>query len=462
MDEPKKERQDMQDILLSTVMEHLQGDFAFYFDRNKRANRDLKESRKKFSIYLLRLLIQTKPTNAALAGSVVRCDREALQAYLFEIFLTNKDSFKRMLNETSKGAKGKAQVNKDEPHPQRPKYKLDSAIDIAIEDLANHTRLYLNIMLYQLTSINNLSYLSIQHASQLDVYFDHLLYLPAYPLIEEHRIETRISPHEDQILRRGALLLLVEELERYTRPRPKGRVIIELLILIISKNDYLSNQMTLSTESKHHLRPAHQSPGTNSEEEFAGREFVFHFERLVIERVVNNCLIKRLHDWVHETTRLGKIETEEEKDIELRARTLLTLRLVKLIIRHHKLKKSKISDEVHALGSRIQTTLKMTIMQRFERRVTDLIRADHDHANPVNESNNLVDRHKPKDSWNQLLQDVQMLNNDLKFYWSRRGFDGLMRKPPYLLAHNDASTEGKQDISLKILIEKKLKAYLKS
>lgn len=321
--------------------------------------------------------------------------------------------------------------------------------------ITDHFRLYCDCLLYQLKQISRIrkleQILGCSHDSQqYDLCLGHLLYIPAYSIIDHHRIACKLTRNEDECIRRCAILAIILKLnEQKWKPLVLG-------MINICKNEYL------------HLSDAN-STSINQD---PCRAVILNLEYNFIDLFVRKFLAKRLGSWINNLDQLNIVIFNNKKDndngrkklADNRFFALNSLRLIKIIVRHFKLKPSRMSDYVLSLRQSIRLTLQQLISSHFALRLDQLIIAQQQTHSPK-QTKPKMERQKNDDfvgnSWRLLLNDVRMLDNDLKLYWSRKGLSELLvwlkDKPKQSSTISMADDQANKLISL---IEKKLGLYL--
>ena len=128
--------------------------------------------------------------------------------------------------------------------------------------------------------------------NQTDVTLDSFLYLPAYSLVNQHRLQSNLNQLEDQSLRRSSMLMLIVQLGRFARNN-RGRSAtlgahgISVLISTL-QNEYAIAHRVVNEKTLQEVDPFSR---TNTD---SSRDLVIDLELLALQDLVDYFLIPRI------------------------------------------------------------------------------------------------------------------------------------------------------------------------
>lgn len=293
--------------------------------------------------------------------------------------------------------------------------------------LINHMRLVADCLLYQidqsLPSTDN--WASNGFNLKMSLSLDNLLYLPAYSLINQHRLQNNLTQLENQSLQRTSMLILLLEVGRRQRDQANNkRLMIHLAILIsLIQSEYLVAHRSVDDKTLQDIDPFRKIQLEDST-----RLVIVNLEALAINRLVDKFLAYRLERWLVRPSQISKSDLNIEQDRQL---TLNCLRLCRVIICH--LKTSKVvNGKLKLMATNVEVKIQRIIAGVMQQNWTERLSRITTVAgspSPVGVRGKLRGREgkfgKGKKSisnpWRRLLHDIRSTNRDLCLYWSKDG-----------------------------------------
>lgn len=295
------------------------------------------------------------------------------------------------------------------------------------EYLMRHVRLYVNCLVYQSLSLASSEEIGSK-SSSYEVFhsltLDNLLYIPAYTLINQHRLQSNLNQFEDKCLRRVSILLLLVKLEQRQRFKGDDRnsklIIMKMLLVSVIRNEYINANRLIDDKTLQEVDPFKDDTGNGGT-----RSSITILEIATLRKFVNLFLFNRLKKWLLSP----KASDESNPDDLDRSITLSSLRMFRTAISHFKKMslssemKGKIQQDATALKIRIEQLLCGLIIGHLKTYLDTLINNSLDRIKGKVEG---VGKQEDKELWLELLHDIKRIDHDVCLHWSRKGLNGLI------------------------------------
>lgn len=317
----------------------------------------------------------------------------------------------------------------------------------------NHVRLYAICIAYQLNLLTNdgitsrLSKLPrFEAARSANLNLDSLLYLPAFSLINQHRLRYNISHQEDQSICRSAILLLLTRMESLNVNRIYSDS-HRLLLASIAEHEYLNAHRHFNNTTRQEVDPF--QPGLSHD---GSREQVQLLEYHSIDDCAKELVSgDRIRTWLSRVNTMG---FDSKK-----ADVLVGLRLVKTIILHNmnnSMVHPRFSGQSAALKNYVEKLLTDTVSDELKLRLRSIL-INMQPLSPVKQNKRSDLRCQPDNPWCKLFCDIHSIENDLVLHWSDLGLDSLkLNKTGSALIDDESMSK------LQAIIESKIRNYLAS
>lgn len=282
--------------------------------------------------------------------------------------------------------------------------------------IVNHVRLYINCFLYQ-----SLPYISgkADDLNRIQPYrnliLDNLFYLPAFTLINQHRLQSNLDQFEDRCLRRVAILLMLIKLENTHDASVNP---MKILLLSVIQNEYIVMRRPVDDRTMQEV-----DPFRDSYEIRGSRALIMEIELASLKEFVVKLLITRLEQWL--------IKQPDQLTINLnQSITLFSLKLFKTATSYIKfcIKTDEISNkllnEVISIKKLVDQVLCKMAIERMRSKFEKVIELEQGADN----------RGRSFNLWLELFQDVHHIDRDLSLYWRRKGLDGLIKSEKKLIS----------------------------
>jgi len=334
------------------------------------------------------------------------------------------------------------------------------------ESLFNHVRLYMNCILYQITSCDFIDLeKSINRELAQHVTIDNLFYLPAHTLINQHRLQSNLNQFEDKCLMRASILSMIVKLglesQRADTNVLKIQTMVVLLISLI-QNEYNTSHRTIDERTMQEVDPFRDDPAKDD-----SRKLVIEFELNALQDFTHAFLTQRLRQ------RLLRPENEEPGVDLNRYIALNGLKLIQVALLHHKKRQRsslmvvRLSEELAALKSSVDKLLCELVIVHIRSRIERILEFENGTIagipkNSRGQSKQSVDvnpKQTDKSLWLQVLLDIKYVNHDLNLYWSQDGLDGVMASEAKFVKSLKL-LRGLESRNLKGLIERKIDNFL--
>lgn len=281
----------------------------------------------------------------------------------------------------------------------------------------NHVRLYANCLLYHCFSVRASLNNSLTHDLDMfqSVTLDDLFYVPAFSLINQHRLQSNLSRIEDSCLRRVTILTLLMKLDR-TLDAVKPAIIVLDSVL---QNEYQTSDRYIDEKTKQEIDPFRQDTDTDS-------NYLFRLEKAILESFIENNLNSGLKDW-------PRLCARSKKDFNILS-SLIDLRLVRTALSYFKKSARGFATKTGAsfgsnLKRRVQEILCDLVVHHLKDsfdNITQLYRTAGGY--PASDVQSEIEK-----SWFNLHRDIKCIDHDIRTYWSRKGLDELILENPNLI-----------------------------
>lgn len=325
--------------------------------------------------------------------------------------------------------------------------------------IINHLRLYANCLISQCLSLHssqeNETWIGMTGDVSQTVTMDNLLYIPAYTLINQHRLQSNINLLEDQCIRRISILLLLIKLEERDNSSQTNQA--KALLVSVIQNEYMVAHSSVDDKTMQEIDPFKDST----------RDLLTRLEFSILREFAYRVLNKRIQIWLQPTKEIcPKLET-------YRYVTLHGLRMFKAALSNFvnsfdgKLLVD-FQDDVAMLRSFVEQLLCNSIIKHLSQSIKDLLPIDGQSKKEDDEPPGrrtvvtFKDLYGRSESsvWLQMLKDINQINQDLKLFWMREGFDGLVNSQLNYVGKL-SMFERLEKSSLKRLVGAKIDNYLR-
>lgn len=286
--------------------------------------------------------------------------------------------------------------------------------------IINHIRLQANCLLYQSLLVAKVSQGAEFSSHQLSI--DNLLYLPAYSLINQHRLQSNLSFFDDTSLRRSSMLLLLIQLECKKLDCEFRNIlsVVKLVLLTVLKNEYLTTYQLIDNRTMQEANPFRDRLADNPV-----TLIVTELESASFREFISRVLTRYLKDWFVSAAEVP----DPQKFSSERTMTLICLRLCRLALEHlcdmsHRMISKKLRQDLITQKGMIEQLLCEIflnyIIASIQKLLVDPSSIEHPDGTNASDPSNL--------NWSSILSCVRTINNDIRTHWSRKGLRGLMRR----------------------------------
>lgn len=276
--------------------------------------------------------------------------------------------------------------------------------------LINHVRLYVNCLIYQsLAYTKESSGVSMRAEAPFNLILDNLFYLPAFTLINQHRLQSNLDQFGDRCLRRVAILLVLIKLENIHHPKTN---FIKILFLSVIQNEYMVTWRPVDDRTMQEV-----DPFGDSFESKGLRALIAELELITLRNFVVKFLNLKLEQWF--TKQLQQSTTNSDRIVTLsslklfRTATYYIRRCIRADKTLHKLLR-----EVDAIKKLVDQVLCRLVVEYLQEKLQEVCQLEGAARNQRNVSN----------LWLKLLQDVHQIDRDLSLHWRRGGLNILVKK----------------------------------
>jgi hypothetical protein len=333
-----------------------------------------------------------------------------------------------------------AYATKSSYHIQSPQFKPINSCEICLEfinkDLLDlneehtineiiikHARLYAICIAYQLSILTATNIFIDEFAfgqTQSTLSLDNLLYMPAFSLINQHRLQNNLSQLEDQSIRRSSILLLLLCLTRRhdISLLPESH---KILLMSMAEHDYLNAHRQFNNAIGQEVETFHRGATLDR-----SHEKIKMLEHDAIQNFVDELVSSnRIRIW------LSKIDST---NIELAKQDVLSsLRLAKTILAHHDsnpMVDSILKYQSSVLRDRINKLLADIVSDELRLRLNTIISSNKTSQSPKYTRRSKLNKERSTQStqmssWQKFFYDLHMLENDIILNWSNEGLDCL-------------------------------------
>lgn len=298
----------------------------------------------------------------------------------------------------------------------------------------NHMRLYANLVLYQCLEIETTLCALVGQTQVLpNITIDNLFYMPAHTLINQHRLQSNLNKNEDSNLRRISLWSLLINVEQLNETSNLG-LGARLVIMSILKTDYMTDRTKIDTKTMQETDPFQDWFDADSG---YVRSLIVEMELEILRKFYAVVLQPRL------TRMFGQTQVNLANQFVDRSMTLLALNLYNSAIGNLTRTNSRLSvinKYPHDIGPRLrepveQLLCELLVSYVYERilqlsKQEDLATKDRRRIRSrrvrIEKTQPIDDRKANTDSWNQLLQELRYIDQDLRLNWCRDGLRGLV------------------------------------
>ena len=291
-----------------------------------------------------------------------------------------------------------------------------------------HLRLYVNCILYQLSTLDD-SALIVSESYQSDITLDNILYIPAYTLINQHRLQANLNQLEDQSIRRVAMLLLLLKLDTSRAKTVRDLEISSMKSVLLSlvHNEYLFAQRPIDDKTLQEIDPFNEDQVDNV------RGLVVNLEIASLGVVVNNFLASRLRKWFMREQALKSYQKEINPERHLTLRTLKLMQIITSQFRKSSLVSMKLKRQAIELSEKINTIISEIIVEEVTNRMQKIVAWNEKpkasttirKTLTAGRTNASATNSKGANLWRRLLYDVRFINRDMVLYWSKKGLGSL-------------------------------------
>lgn len=348
--------------------------------------------------------------------------------------------------------------NDDKDYKPKPK-TYDKPRKSSEYYIINHLRLYVNCLLYQAISLNEDTFDRIAD-SPTNIILDNLLYIPAYTLINQHRLQSNLNQLEDQSLRRVSILTLLLKLDKQNKLDDTIAFKLEhfkIILIMVVQHEYMVAHRVMDDKTLQEVDPFRDDSNVDS-----SRDIIVDLEITTLVNFIDHFLAYRLKKWFirSERTIRQNIDVNLERHI-----TLLSLKLFKVIITHFERVRSvniKLKAVIPGFKNKIEKLLLEIISNEISTRLKSIV--DKDKISVISNQGKGILRGRQSRSddnpWRKLLRDVHLINDDLSLYWSHKGLDDLDGTGRQQIGRKVAELLEKRN--LRDLIETKINNFLAS
>lgn len=326
--------------------------------------------------------------------------------------------------------------------------------------LINHMRLYCNCILYQCLSLSLDSFHKLAKGGRFrNVTLDHLMYLPGYTLINQHRLQSNLSVFDDQCLRRVSILLLLIKLETKSIDDIEERIdYVKTLLISLVYNEYIGAHRLIDDKTLQEVDPFFSS----SNIDFT-RMVVLEIEFTTLRNYLNMFLKPKLDRWLLKSSE-NSLTAMNSRIMTLYGLKLFKTALVQLKRRNRACREvAKYQVDVATMRSSIERHLCRIIINHLKLRVEEIVESERYTSSSIK----TVKRNKPLSSeieddnlWLQLLHSLRYIQHDLTLYWSRKGLNSLVKNEETFVKKLGMFKK-LEEKSLSRIVEAKLESYLK-
>lgn len=296
-------------------------------------------------------------------------------------------------------------ILEEDSHPEVQQTQKNDQHRKSMRDfLINHVRLYVNCLIYQSLPFSSKNVAGLnQVESCRNLILDNLFYLPAFTLINQHRLQSNLDQFEDRCLRRVAILILLINLENMHDIRANP---IKILLLSVIKNEYMVMRRPVDDKTMQEV-----DPFEDSFEIKGSRAIIVELELATLRDFVNKFLNTRIEQWLIEPSDLDRSITRS------------SLKLFKTAISYikHWIKVDKVLtkllDDVVSLKKLVDQLLCRVIIEQLCSKLDEAIELERGSKN----------RRRLSNLWLKLLHDVNHINRDLSLYWEQGGLNVLIK-----------------------------------
>lgn len=287
--------------------------------------------------------------------------------------------------------------------------------------LINHMRMYANCILYHcLYSKATHNFDAIQ-----SVTIDNLFYIPAYTLINQHRLQSNLNQSDDKCLRRVGILSLIKLLEDGVNFKNLRQV--KLMLISVMQNEYAIAKRTMDDKTMHELDPF-------LDESSSFDNMIAQMELSTIENFANTFLDYQLRKYF---MNIDDSEEDRTKSLE----RLIALSGLRLFRSATSLYSSRSKRAVNLVNNLLSELICEFIFASISKNLN---------------SNEKESQSKEK-LWSKLMNYLRHINQDLKSYWTTCGLSELIsaNKPRFVRLFDELERQG-----LRSVIETKLINYI--
>lgn len=302
--------------------------------------------------------------------------------------------------------------------------------------IINHVRLYAICMAYQLSLlpattddriIDGFAYTRLQASPNLN----NLLFVPAFSIINQHRLQNNLSQREDQSLRRAAVLLLVLQLT-HRHDHSVVRDSHRILLMSIAEHEYLNAHRLFDNMTRQEVEVFHRDATVDR-----SRAGVISLECNAIQNFANDLVSRnRIKAW------LAKINSMTLDHVKLDV--LTSLRLTKTILAHNEnnpMVDLSLKSQSLVIKEQVDKLLTTVVAEELKSRFGAIISANGATTTTTSNQKNRTKRRslKSKDPikrepadgstvmnpWQKLSCDIHIIENDIILHWSDKGLNCL-------------------------------------
>lgn len=371
--------------LLDKLKRNLDDDLLLSQDKADARSAD-KNKRSRFITYLV--LIATHPVKLKSPTIPFNSSQEEMLAYLMEIFSLNDNHLRKIIISEKQQNRNKLQRK-------------------SIEYFVNrHIRLYNVCLLYQLF----LFAASIRKSKLKEslmfqsISLENLLYLPAYSILNHHRLKIQLTSFEDKSLRRSAMLMILARLDQPVPNTMKAKAKkVQIMLTSVVQNEYFTSRRTIGDM---------KAPDSHL-------DLIIGLEYILLKEYVELVLIPKLKSWFQNLPEIHLVEAPD-KSIMFAA-----MKLCKVAIKHFKrCKKTTLTLErgsinILSLKNDIEVVLCQVILEHAASRLSNA-------ATLAAKDTKMRPKNSTESVWFDLLRELRLINHDLCLHWSRKGLDGLI------------------------------------